>query len=223
MRTFRVSLIAALLFSAGPLLAAPAPNTSGSMGVCDQSAPTTNCLKPGADGSINTIPQIGGAPVTTSNPLPVGAGNTVSVCVTPTVTASNAYGTNYVVGGLLTFSNAFTAKGSGLLQGVAVTIKKVETSGFTFVPFTSNPSNTTWTDAAVAAINAADVAAVRGPVTLTNYSGLGTHTVASAAAIAEALAPGATLYGVLIANGALTNNFGSTSDVQVCVKTLQDQ
>ena len=109
------------------------------------------------------------------------------------------------------------------LSVVRVTIKKVETSGFTFVPFNSNPSNTTWTDAAVAAINAADVAAVREPVSLSAYSGLGTHTVAYAAGLGQAMAPGATsMYGVLIANAALTNQFGSTSDVQVCIKVLQD-
>ncbi len=85
-------------------------------------------------------------------------GKTVSVTVTPTVTASNSYGTNYVVGGLLTFANAFTSKGSGILQSVTVTCKKVETSGFTFFPFNANPSNTTWTDAAVAAINQAAAA-----------------------------------------------------------------
>lgn len=150
-------------------------------------------------------------------------GKTVVICTTPTVTASNSYGTNYVVGGKLTFAGAFTSTGTGILQGVVVTIKKVETSGFTFVPFNSDPSNSTWTDAAVAAINAADVAAVREPVSLAAYSGLGTHTAAYADGIGEPLAPGATtLYGLLIANAALTNQFGSTSDVQVCVKILQD-
>lgn len=150
-------------------------------------------------------------------------GKTTMICVTPTVTATNSYGTNYVVGGLLTFSNLWTATGTGVLQSVVVTIKKVETSGFTFVPFNSNPSNTTWTDAAVAAINAADVAAVREPITLSAYSGLGTHTVASAVGIGQAMAPASTTqYGVLIANAALTNQFGSTSDVQVCAKVLND-
>jgi hypothetical protein len=162
--------------------------------------------------------------------LPAGAnaignvgGKTVSVCVTPTVTASNSYGTNYVVGGLLTFSNAFTSTGTGILQSVVVTVKKVETSGFTFYPFNSNPSNTTWTDAAVANINASDVAAVREPVALSAASGLGTHTVAWGTGLGEAFAPVATsMYGILLANAALTNQFGSTSDVQVCVKVLQD-
>lgn len=150
-------------------------------------------------------------------------GKTTQVCVTPTVTATNAYGTNYVVGGLLTFANVWTGTGTGILQGVSVTIKKVETSGFTFVPFNSNPSATTWTDAAVANINATDVPAVRASIALSAYSGLGTHTIAAAAGIGQASAPAATtLYGVLIANAALTNQFGSASDVQVCVQALND-
>lgn len=150
-------------------------------------------------------------------------GKTVSVTVTPTVTATNAYGTNYVVGGLLTFANAFTSTGSGILQSVTVTIAKVETSGFTFFPFSANPSNSTWTDAAVANINSADVAKQRPPVALAQNSQLGTATVASATGIGEALSPGTTsLYGVLIANAALTNQFASTSDVTVTVTVLQD-
>lgn len=177
-------------------------------------------------GTVSTVTAV----TAISNALPAGTngignvgGKTVSVCVTPTVTASNSYGTNYVVGGLLTFANAYTSTGSGVLQSVVVTIKKVETSGFTFFPFNSNPSNTTWTDAAVANINAADVAAQREPVSLSASSQLGTATVAWQTGLGQAMAPGTTsLYGVLIANAALTNQFGSTSDVQVCVKVLQD-
>lgn len=177
--------------------------------------------------------QTGTGPGAPSNPN-VG-GKTVSVCTGQngvpaiTVTASNAYGTNFVVGNnngagtALVFPNAFTATGSGILQDVVVTIKKVETSGFTFVPFNSNPSNTTWTDAAVANINAADVSAVREPVSLAANSQLGTHTVAYAAGLGQAMQPGITsLYGVLISNATLLNNFSSTSDVQVCVKVLDD-
>jgi hypothetical protein len=172
---------------------------------------------------------LGAACAQNLNPMSVRAGTTIEVCLTPTVTASNNYGTNYVVGGLLTFPKALTAIGTGILQSVAVTIKKVESSGFTFVPLVANPTTTVsgggFTDATVANINAADVAKVREPVALTGYSGLGTHTVAYADAIAQAFSVGlnnTTLYGVLIANAALTNQFGSASDVQVCVKILQD-
>jgi hypothetical protein len=157
--------------------------------------------------------------------VPIGAwAGTKETCVTPSVTATNAYGTNYVVGGLLTFPNALASPASGVvLETVSVTMKKVETSGFTFVPFNGNPSNSTWTDAAVAAINAGDVFIAKPPISLGAYSGLGTHTIASAAGIGQAMAPSSTtIYGILIANAALTNQFGSTSDVQVCIQVLQD-
>jgi hypothetical protein len=158
-----------------------------------------------------------------SGPGPSFGGKTTTVCVTPAVTASNAYGTNYVVGGLLTFANLLTSSGSGVLESVAATMTKIESSGFTFFPFGSNPSASTWTDANVASINVADAPKVRPPITLTANSQLGTHTVASAVGIGQAFTPGSTLYGLLIANAALTNNFTTTSDVQMCATVLNDQ
>lgn len=150
-------------------------------------------------------------------------GKTVAVTVTPTVTTANAYGVNYVVGGLLTFANAFTSKGSGIIQTVTVTCKRVETMGFTFFLFAGNPSNTTWTDAAVAAINSADISIARGPISLVSSNALGTMTTATAFGLGLAMNPGTTsLYGVLLSNAALSNNFTSTSDISVTVSVLQD-
>jgi hypothetical protein len=165
-------------------------------------------------------------------------GKTVSVCTGQngvpaiTVTASNSYGTNYVVGNnngagtALMFPNAFTSTGSGILQAVVVTMKDQETSGFTFIPFTANPSSTTWTDSAVAAINAADVTKVRTPISLASNIQLAAtlFSVQYAYGLGLPMAPGATtLYGVLLANTALTNQFAGTGDVQVCIKLLDDE
>ena len=164
----------------------------------------------------------GGSPVDTTNPLPVG-GRTVSVCVTPTITAST-YAIKQAIGGLITFPNAFrTATGSGILQDVVVTSKSVQTVGLTFYPFDTNPTASTLTDHATAAIAAADVGRVRTPTALnTAYSDLGTHTVWGAYGLGQAFAPGATtLYGVLVAQGT-TAAFASTSDIQICAKVLQD-
>lgn len=152
-------------------------------------------------------------------------GKTVSVTVTPTVTASNSYGVNYVVGGLLTFANMFTSTGTGIIQSVDVNIKKNETGGFTLFLFSANPSATTWTDAAVAAINATDIPLVRAPIGLTANTQLAAtgFTNLSATGLAIAMAPGATsLYAVLVANAALSTQFGSTSDVSVTIRALQD-
>lgn len=152
-------------------------------------------------------------------------GKTVSVTVIPPVTASNAYGTNYVVGGLLTFANAFTSTGSGIIQSVDVNIKKQETSGFTLFFFSQSPSNSIFTDAAVAAIAASDIPYVRAPVSLAGNIQLAASgfTNYSATGIAIAMSPGTTsLYGLLLANATLTTQFGTTSDVSVSVRVLQD-
>ena len=150
-----------------------------------------------------------------------GASPVKEVCVTPTVTASNAYGTNYVVGGLLTFSFPFPQSGSGVVQSIYVNIKDVESSGFTFVPFVGSPTAASYTDAAVASIPAADKFLTRGPISLAASSILGTQTALSATGLGQALNAGApSFYGLLVATAALTNNFAAASDVQVCVDVV---
>ena len=149
-------------------------------------------------------------------------GKTVEVCVTPTITTSNAYGTNYVVGGVLSFANPFTSTGTGVLQSIVVDIRKVETSGFTIVPFISTPSNTGLVDANAANISSGDMFKVRGPISLNANSQLGTMTTLSADAIAKAFAPGSPSFSmVLLANAALTNQFAA-GDVEVCATVLSD-
>lgn len=226
-------LIFAVLAALWLSLAPSAGNAQQCPACGSNSVPPAALVLPGVGtvGSAHPLPVTGsgGGGTFILGPSQNGIGNvggkTVSVCVTPTVTTSNSYGTNYVVGGLLTFAGAFTTTGSGILQGVVVTIHEVETSGFTFFPFHANPTATTWTDAAVAAINTADVAKVRNPVALGANSQLASSgfTVASAAGLGEALAPGTTsLYGVLIANATLTTQFAAATDVQVCIKVLDD-
>lgn len=157
----------------------------------------------------------------------VSAGQAKEVCVTPTVTASNAYGANYVVGavsssGLLSFANALPPSGGGVIQSVYVQVAKVESMGFTFTPFSAATTGTTWTEDAVASINAADVKLPRGAISLSGSSVLGTHTTAFATQLAQAINTGSTtLLGVLTANGPLTNNFGSSSDLTICVDLIQ--
>jgi hypothetical protein len=178
---------------------------------------------------------LGNVAISTSNALPVQAissqlaignvgGKTSQITVTPTVTISNSYGTNFVMGGLLTFTSTFTSTGSGVVQSVYVTVKKQETQGFTLILFNSNPSNTTWTDAAVAAISTTDVPTLRAviPLQSSNVMG-GTATVAFATGLGISMNVGtANLFGVLLSNAALTNNLGSTSDITVTVDVLQD-
>lgn len=152
----------------------------------------------------------------------VNAGNDHEVCINPTVTITNSYGTNYVVGGLLTFPNAFKTPGSGILYGVTVNTVEVESQGWTFTPLNANPSHTTFTDAAAApTINSADYATPRGPASVSQNSVFGTSSATSA--FTEGLDPGTTsLLGILTTNAALTNQFAATTDLTVCVNILQD-
>ena len=151
-------------------------------------------------------------------------GVTTPKCVTPTVTTGSSYGANYVVGGKLEFTNLFTSKGSGIIQSVSVTMKDAETSGFKFIPFISDPSGTTWTDGAAAAIVDADKTKVRGPIPLNVNTQLGgAFSIQYAYGIGLAIAPGTTsLFGVLVTDAALSVQFAGASDVQVCITTLND-
>ncbi len=95
-------------------------------------------------------------------------GKTTSVSVTPTL-GGTTYGTNYSVGGVLTFANAFSSTGSGILQSVSVNSKKINSNQLYFVPFASAPANAI-ADNAAAAINVADFDKVRAPIALNNSS-----------------------------------------------------
>lgn len=155
-------------------------------------------------------------------------GFTHEVCVSsgsvnwPAVTASSAYSANNEVGGLITFPAAWLNAQSGIIQSIRLNFADAQTAGFKAYQFASNPSATTWTDKTGPSINAADVNKVRPPISLTsNDSGLGTHTVYGADAIARAhSSPTTTDYWLLVTTG--TPTFGSTTDAQLCVTYMQD-
>jgi len=149
-------------------------------------------------------------------------GRTSRIMVTPTVTASSAYTAGYEVGGLMTFSNVFGSADSGILQSIRVKCKSVQTTGLKLYLFTTNPTNSTWTDKAAPAINAADIAGLTGPFALSSPdSGLGTETTWELDGIGAAyVSDNTNLYGVLVCTG--TPTFTSTSDVSVSLVTLQD-
>ena len=152
----------------------------------------------------------------------VSAGQIKETCVTPAVTTANAYGANYVQGGLLTFALALPPSGGGAIQAVYVMTNTVESMGWTFTPFSAQPNASTWTDASVAAITGADKKLARGAISVSGSSLLGTHTAASATSLGQAVNTGSTtLYGVLTSNAALTNNFTTSSDLTVCVDVVQ--
>ena len=147
-----------------------------------------------------------------SGSITVGSGS-VKTSVTPTVTAA-AYAANNVVGGTLTFSNAFGSKGSGILQTAVMLMKSAQTAGFNLTLFGAAPTGT-YTDKTAPAPSAADLGNIVGVVQFTSaLSPLGTHTVYQGGGLNIGMANGAsvtTLYGVLTTTGAPI--FGTTADI----------
>jgi hypothetical protein len=148
-------------------------------------------------------------------------GVTNEVCVTPAITASSAYTTGDVVGGLITLPSAFLSTNSGILQAVRLTSKSVQTAEFDVTFFSAVPA-TTFTDKTAPSIVAADVLLTQPPIKLTNnFSGLGTHTVYGADGISRPINEvGASAYAVITTAG--TPTFASASDLQLCASILDD-
>ena len=150
-------------------------------------------------------------------------GKTVAVTVVPTLVGT-VYGTNYCVGGILTFANAMTNTGSGILQSVSVNSKKINSNQLYFVPFVANPTGSTFADNGAAAIAVADFDKARAPVTLNNSNILGTHTNSAAYGLGLPIVLGAgvtTLYGLLVAGAAFSSALAA-GDLSVTIKILQD-
>ena len=120
------------------------------------------------------------------------------------------------------FAGAFGSAGSGSVRFVRADGKQAELAGLTLYLFNANPALSTFTDNVAAAIAAGDVAKVLMAISLDPDSQLGTHTIYSATVDAT-LSIGATdLYGVLIIDGLLTDEFTTTGDVMVELTVTQD-
>ena len=142
--------------------------------------------------------------------------------VTPSVTASSAYITGQVVGGVLTFANMLPASLLGRVQAVYIAVKSQQIYGLTLFLFNANPSSSTFTDKALPAISIADVPKQIGPpIPLQPYGGLsGSNTVYGASGLGiTVLGAGASLYGVLLTQG--TPTFASSVDLTVTLGVVQ--
>ncbi len=147
-------------------------------------------------------------------------GRTTMATATPVVTSNGAYAAGNEIGGLMTFP--IGGAGSGTLLSVRVTSRSVLTTALKAYIFTTNPSNSTWTDKSAIAINAADIASLLAIVTLNAPdSGLGTHTLWNVGAIGEQFVA-ANLYVVLVVVSAATLTSASTSDITVQLGVSDD-
>jgi hypothetical protein len=148
-------------------------------------------------------------------------GRTTWVSVTPTITATTYTALLPEIGGLMTF--AIGGSGSGVLESIRVTSKTKQTTALSLFLFDTNPTNSTWTDHALPAINAADVGFVMGSFNLgAPTNALGTHALWNLSGIGFSFV-GANLYGILMnTSGSTTVTFGSTTDVTVKIGIIDD-
>lgn len=160
--------------------------------------------------------QSGGSVAIAAGTAAIGSiiGRTSMPIVTPTVTSNGAYSAGNEIGGLMTF--AIGGAGSGELKSIRVTSKTgALTTALQAYIFTTNPTNSTWTDKAAPAINTADISGQLCCVPMSNpHSGLGAHTVWDAGNIGAQFVA-ANLYVVLIAVSAMTLTSTSTADITV--------
>lgn len=147
---------------------------------------------------------------------PVTVGQYAEFSATPTVTASSAYAAGNAVGGLLTFTNVGVPSPGGRIESVSLYSKSAQTAQVDFVwCAANNPTSTTITDKTAISVNAADFDKCKVVAQLTNWSSLGTVSVAYSGQLAApfALSTGQTGYGFLVTRG--TPTFTSTSDLQL--------
>lgn len=145
------------------------------------------------------------------------------VTATPVVTTGSPYASGNEVGGLLSFPAVVTAPQlSGVLQSLSATCKSVQSCALAVYLFSSDPSNTTWTDKTDPEINALDVQKLLGRYVLNQPdSSLGTLTLWQLDNIQKSMVLAtSTLYAVVLVEG--TPEFVSSGDLQLTVSVRQD-
>lgn len=143
---------------------------------------------------------------------------------TQTVTASSAYASGNVVGGLITCSPVAAAGFGGIVQSGVLRDKAGNAVNYDLILLDQSPSNSTITDKSAVALNTADLAKVVGVIsfsgqTLAAASTMGFFT-SGGLGLAFSLTSGSSLYGILVTRG--TPTFASTSDVSGSLIFLQD-
>lgn len=156
-------------------------------------------------------------------------GSTVFVSATP-VCDTSAYATGDLMGGKLTFSDAFRPdKAAGQLVGVRIKDLAAQAIDLDLVLFSRDPSLTTFTDQAALDIHDTDLGKVVATINLGSSSRFAfadnsVHFIASQYIPLEGKdsngAPSTTIYGALVARGAFT--CATASDVTITLEILQD-
>lgn len=189
----------------------------------DNSNPLFATLLPASKTNL----QVGGVDVSNSVPVPINdAGGSVTIdfdnavggkAIKPSVTVStSAYSANFVMGGKLTLTGIGRANSRPpRLTGVKLDTDTVQTQTFLVYLFSSDPSNSTFTDRATFTLASADRAKVMGVVRLNDIIADGGGSVHQALDLNRVLDLGAATaaYAVIVTTGAAT--FGASTDVTV--------
>lgn len=140
----------------------------------------------------------------------------------PSLTLSNTYGNNYVVGGLLNFSNALSSRKTAKVNSIVVNVNKPEIQGFKLTFFSDLPT-TTFTDATITSINANDVPKCICTSTLGLSNTLGTHSMNFINNVnIPVYSTSQNLYALLQTSGTLTTVFSTINDLSITISLTQD-
>lgn len=148
-------------------------------------------------------------------------GYTLTPTATPTISTS-AYASGDQLGGKITLTNAARSSiGSGTIQHVTISDLAKQSAPIDVLFFTTDPSNTTFTDNAATDIHDTDILTLVGAVSVNSWFALNDNSVGCAVAgIPFKLSTGTSLYAALVVRG--TPTYASTSDITLTVGILAD-
>lgn len=149
------------------------------------------------------------------------------ISASPTVEAA-AYASGDVVGGLVTITNACSARSNrGEIRGVTVFDKAAQGIDLDLIVFSSNPTGTTFTENAAFDPADADLSKIAAVIPVTTHKAFSDNGVSQAKNISYAFEctvgsfpNGGTLYTTIVARG--TPTYASTSDLTFRIELFND-
>jgi hypothetical protein len=138
---------------------------------------------------------------------------TITITVTPTITAG-AYSANDNVGGLLKFKSAdLTKELSAVIKGICIGDAAAQEASTDLVFFSSNPSASTFTNNGAQAIADADLPKIIHVENVTAYDSFSDNSVATVASIDTFIPHTDAIYVALVTRG--TPTYVATSDLDI--------
>ncbi len=150
---------------------------------------------------------------------------TIFSTATPTVDTS-AYASGDLIGGKLTFNNALgDQSGTGAVNSIKIVDQAAQASDLDLVIFSSNPTNTTFTDQVALDIADADLSKVVAVITLGSstrfsFADNSVHYIGSLYIPVQGATSNTVLYGALVSRG--TPTFAASTDVSVTLGVTPD-